>query len=210
VPVAVTADIVGSRALDDRAAAQRTVEAAIADAESALPLADRAFRPTVGDEFQAIFPTLSAALAAVMLLRLSLPEEVDCRFGVGVGDVTELPSIAPGGVSEGPGWWAARVAIDHVHAVQQRMLPAARTWIVAAEDAASPETIAVANAYVLARDQLIDAMSHRTRRLARGRCLGRTQRELAAAEGITQSAVSQALSAAGVSMLVAGFRSLLA
>jgi|GEM_PF-3402452 len=36
-------------------------------------------------------------------------------------------------------------------------------------------------------------MSARTRRLTYGRCLGITQRELAAAEGVTQPAVSQAL-----------------
>jgi len=70
------------------------------------------------------------------------------------------------------------------------------------------ERIAYANAYVLARDELVSAMSGRTRRLTYGRCLGRTQRELAEAEGITQPAVSQALSAAGSAALVAGFTDL--
>ena len=68
--------------------------------------------------------------------------------------------------------------------------------------------IAYANAYLLARDDLVASMSERTRRLTYGRCLGRTQRELAEAEGVTQPAVSQALASAGSAALVAGFADL--
>ena len=66
----------------------------------------------------------------------------------------------------------------------------------------------MANAYVLSRDQLVSSMSQRTRRLTYGRCLGRSQRDLAADEGITQSAVSQALASAGASAVVEGFLAL--
>ena len=64
----------------------------------------------------------------------------------------------------------------------------------------------MANSYLLARDQLVGAMSERTRRLTYGRCHGVTQRALAAAEGITQSAVSQALATSGASAVIEGFR----
>lgn len=61
------------------------------------------------------------------------------------------------------------------------------------------------NAYLLARDHMVGAMSQRARRLTYGRCLQRTQRELASREGISQSAVSQALAGSGSQAIVEGF-----
>jgi hypothetical protein len=71
---------------------------------------------------------------------------------------------------------------------------------------ADGDAVRHANAYLLVRDQLVGAMSERTRRLTHGRCRGLTQRRLAAQEGITQSAVSQALTAAGAAAVVEGYR----
>lgn len=91
--------------------------------------------------------------------------------------------------------------------MQQRAVPAARTRVVADSDESSSvqDAVKLANAYALVRDQLIDGMSARARRLTYGRCRGRTQRELAASENITQSAVSQTLSHSGAAALVATF-----
>lgn len=207
MPVVVTADIVGSRRLTDRASAQRALDGAIARVEHDLPSAVRPLRPTVGDEQQGVYPTLNAALAALLLLRLALPDDVDCRFGLGVGEIGAVPS-AHGAIPDGPGWWAARAAIEHVHALQQRTVPAVRTWVRAdeGEGDATRSALPFVNAYLLARDQLIDDMTERTRRLTYGRCLDSTQRELAEAEGLSQSAVSQALAASGAAALVEGFR----
>ena len=207
--VAVTADIIGSRQLPDRAAAQRAFDAAIARVERDLPVAVRGLRPTVGDEQQAVYPTLEAALGSVLLLRLALPDGVEFRYGVGIGGVGSVPSAAAEkGIPDGPGWWAARSAIEQLQAMQKRTAPQARTWVVAHEtaDDANPEAVRWTNAYLLARDELIGAMSERTRRLAYGRCLSRTQKELAEDEGITQSAVSQALSSSGAGSIVEGYR----
>lgn len=203
----ITADIIGSRELPDRAAAQRAIDDAVARVHADLPIAERVLTPTVGDELQGVYPDLPSALAALTLLRLALPDGVDLRFGVGVGEIGSVPSAA-GDIAEGPGWWAARQAIDTLHAKQVRTMPRARTWVSAAPGAADAASVALANAYVWARDELISTMSERSRRLAYGRCLGRTQADLARAEGITQSAVSQALSAAGAAAVVEGFRAL--
>jgi len=205
----VIADIVGSRRLDDRDAAQRAIEDAVARVQRDHPVAAVALTATVGDEFQAVYPELSAALRSLLLLQLALPGGVQLRFGVGLGPVEPVES-ASGRISDGPGWWAARGAIDEVHRLQDRAVPSARTRVVAApgEDADMDARIAYANAYLLARDELVGAMSDRTRRLTYGRCLGRPQRELAAAEGITQPAVSQALASAGAAAVVAGFTAL--
>jgi len=209
---AVTADIVGSRSLGDRAAAQRRLDTAVARAESDFPLAIRPMRPTVGDELQGIYATLAAASAAVLLMRLALPDGIECRFGIGVGPIDDVPSVTVGTISEGPAWWAARAAIDTVHRKQSRSLPSVRTWAAAAEgeDAAVHEAVRLANAGFVARDHLVTAMTERTRRITYRRCLGDTQRSIAQAEDITQSAVSQALAASGGAVLVDAVRALLA
>jgi hypothetical protein len=131
-----------------------------------------------------------------------LPDGVECRFGLGIGAVDGFES-ASGRLQDGPGWWAARAAIDTVHAKQQRAAPSARTWVVASpdEDAGVHTAAALANSYLLARDHLVGGMNERARRLTLGRCLGRTQRDLAQEEGITQPAVSQALAAIVVAAL---------
>src|SRR6478609_2585703 len=204
--ISVLADMVGSRRLADRRDAQRVLDAAIAAAETDLPLALEPLRPTVGDEQQGVYPTLEAALASLLLVQLALPDGVECRFGLGIGAVDGFDS-ASGRLQDGPGWWAARAAIDTVHAKQQRAAPSARSWVVASgdEDAGVHTAAALANSYLLARDHLVGGMNERARRLTLGRCLGRTQRELAEQEGITQPAVSQALAASGAAAVVEGF-----
>ncbi|WP_298743761.1 SatD family protein [uncultured Microbacterium sp.] len=204
--VAVIADIVGSRGLADRAVAQRIIDQSVLTVEQDFPSAERPLQPTVGDELQGVYPTVTAAMSGLLLLRLVLPEGIDCRYGIGIGTLIEVPSRV-GALAEGPGWWAAREAIDIVHARQARSVRGSRTWIVAADEADAVGTH-VANAYVLARDQVISEMSERTRRLTYGRLLGRTQGELARSEGITQSAVSQALATAGAGALIEGFAQL--
>lgn len=206
--VAVTADIIGSRRLPDRGEAQRAFDSVIAGVERDLPVAVRGLRPTVGDEQQAVYPTLEAALGSLLLLRLALPDGIEFRYGIGIGDVGTVASAAVDqGIPDGPGWWAARSAIEQVESLQRRTAPQARSWIVAHESAeVTADAVRWANAYLLSRDELVGAMSERTRRLAYGRCLSRTQSELAASEGITQSAVSQALSSSGAAGVVQGFR----
>lgn len=200
---AVIADIVGSRKLVDRAGAQRILHEQIARVDTDFPAAAQPLTPTVGDELQGVYDTLDQALGALLLLQLSLPDEVECRFGVGIGDVSGIHTDT-GVIPDGPAWWAAREAIDHVHALELRAAPRARTWIVAASghDDGMRTIVGTANAYLLVRDQLVGSMSDRERRLTYGRYRGRTQRQLADEEQITQSAVSQALSGAGAAAVL--------
>lgn len=204
--IAVIADIIGSRELDDRAAAQRAIDSALALVERDGPTPTTPLHPIVGDELQGVYPRIEDALAALLLLRLALPDGVDLRYGIGVGDVGVIPS-ASGDISEGSAWWAARAAIEHVERMQRRAAPTLRTRVEAAAEEQVP-ALTVVNAYLLARDELVGALSERARRLVLGRCRGTTQRELAEAEGITQPAVSQSLTTAGASALVEGYRML--
>ena len=140
--VAVIADIVASRRLDDRAAAQRQIARVIERVETDLPAARQPLTPTVGDELQGQYDRLDDALASLLLVRLALPDDIDCRFGVGVGDVRPIV-LDDRTVPEGPAWWAARQAVETVERMQQRAAPFARTWITAAEgeDAAMVDTV---------------------------------------------------------------------
>ena len=204
---AIIADIVGSRGLADRASAQTTFDDVVAAVDRELPLASKTLTPTVGDELQGEYRTLDDALAATLLLRLALPDGLELRFGIGIGATTSVPS-AGGELQDGPGWWAARAAIEMLATLERRRAPRARTWIVAGPGEDEAVRTDLANAYVLARDQLVGTMGERARRLAYGRCIGVTQKDLAQREGVTQSAVSQLLSTAGVPALVEGFRAL--
>jgi len=207
---ALTVDIVGSRELADRVAAQKQLEATLDRVAAALPVATHALRPTVGDELQGVYPHLRAAMATTLLLQLALPEGIDCRFGIGLGQIESIPS-RDGALSEGPAWWAARAAIEKAEDLARREFRQARTWVeTAADEGDAVELARIANAGLLARDRLVGKWSGRVRRLVYGRIMGTLQAELADAEGISQSAVSQTLSAAGAAAVIAGYRELVA
>ncbi len=207
--IAVIADIVGSRRLDDRAASQRVLDETIARVEREHPLAEQPFRPTVGDEQQAVYPRLGAAMTSLLLIQLALPDGIGFRFGIGIGEIRAVAS-AHREIADGPGWWAAREAIDAVHERQQRAVPHARTWIVGApgQDEVMDTTVAASNAYLLMRDEIVGRMSARERRLVSGRLDGRSQGELAESEGITQPSVSKALRSSGATALLSGLAAL--
>ena len=202
--VAVIVDISKSRTHPDRAALQAEIEQAFARVNEILPGVQR-LEPTFSDEFQAVYADVPAALRATLLARLFLPEGVDCRFGLGEGEVRTVGTGVGGAVQDGSAWWTARRAIDEARAHQYAKLGFLRTWYrrdAAAGDPARSE--ALVNAYLLARDQVVSTMNPRARRLLLGQLLGSTQAQLAAAEGITQSAVSQNLARSGANALAAG------
>lgn len=205
----VIADVVRSRAQPDRDTLQRGIEAALDRVHAVYPVTDRSLRATVADEFQGVFHGIEEALMTTLLVQLALPEGVACRFGVGWGEVHRVESSAAA-IEDGSGWWAARESVDHAHALQSGRVALARTWFTA-HDSAPAEVrrrAPLINAYLLARDQVVGAMSDRTRRLAFGAWQRVPQARLAEGEGISQSAVSQALGRAGVPALLLGLEGL--
>lgn len=205
IRVALLVDIVDSRLLVDREQAQAAVLDAFASASRDTPV-EVPLWATVGDEFQAVFATANQAVRVTALMRLRFPPELDCRFGIGEGDMREVGSGARGPIYDGSAWWRAREAIDRVESDQERVAPYARTWFVG--DAADVERVGAVNAHLLLRDHLIDTMSARARRLVAGVLGGATQSELAARERISQSAVSQNLRRSGGAALLAADRAL--
>ncbi|HET8957477.1 MAG TPA: SatD family protein [Microcella sp.] len=202
ISIALIIDIVGSRQLSDRPAAQRAIHdafaVAAADAEVVEPL-----WATVGDEFQAVFPRVRDALRVTSLMRLVFPDAIDCRFGLGSGDVRRLDAGRGAPIYDGSAWYHARGALDEVDQ-RSRNAPGLRTWFHS-DDATE---VALVTSHLILRDHLIDGMSGRERRLAAGALRGEPQQRLAESEGITQSAVSQNLRRSGAAALIAAHRAL--
>lgn len=205
--IAVIVDVSKSRAHADRRALQLGVEAALERVNELIePLQPLA--PTVGDEFQAAYPTLGLAVRATLLARLTLPDGVDCRFGLGHGELATIGVGAAGALQDGSAWWSAREAIGEAREREYAKQPFLRTWFASASaaplDDVAPAAAPFVNAYLTTRDHLVTAMSGRERRLLLGQLLGDTQTELAEAESITQSAVSQNLRRSGAAAVLAG------
>lgn len=213
--IAVIVDISKSRAHLDRADLQSDTLHAFGQVNQ-LVQAEQALEPTVGDEFQAIYADLPTALRATLLARLLLPEGIDCRFGLGHGEVHTVGASRFGPIQDGSAWWAARAAIEEAREREYSKLRFVRTWYndgteterqpgSDTADAISGEPgQALVNAYLLARDHLVFSMKPRTRRLLLGQIIGETQASLAKQEGISQSAVSQNLHSSGAVALLAG------
>jgi DNA-binding transcriptional LysR family regulator len=198
--VTVIGDLVGSRHSEDRAAVHARFAQAVEDVNVAyappVPL-----RIGTGDEFQGIFADLGTAITATLRLRLRLLPEVDVRQGIGWGPVQVLAEEPR--VEDGPGWWAARSAIERVEAYERRPATrAVRTAYVAAEDVPGPDAATV-NAALMTRDQLVSGMSARSMSVLDGLLRGKQQQEVADDLGISPSAVSQRIRADGIGVLLA-------
>lgn len=183
---AVIGDLVGSRDQPSRAEAQRSLRTALDTANDVIVSAVQPLEPTIGDELQGVYDDLHDALLATVLVRLALPETMDCRFGIGVGTLEIVGASNYGLTQDGPAWWSARTAIDTAKD-KSRHLPGLRTWIVR-DEMEGPD---MANAYLLVRDELVSGFDARQRRIALGAVQGRTRTQLAEQEGISVSAVSQ-------------------
>jgi hypothetical protein len=189
-------DVVGSRRATDRAGLHRRVAAALGQvAEGAID--PPAF--TVGDEFQGSYPTVGAAIDAALSVRLAVAPGIDVRFGIGFGEVTILDADAR--IQDGPGWWAARAAIQQTAEGQRQPgFALVRTTFQAAGDTRTDA--AAVNAALICRDHLLGSLDERSLRIVRGLMTGRTKKELAAGEGISPSAVSQRAARDGLDLIV--------
>ncbi|MGH3558374.1 MAG: SatD family protein, partial [Mycobacterium sp.] len=186
----------GSRRVADRPELHRVITAALRQVASGA-IDPPAF--TVGDEFQGSYPTVGAAIDAALSLRLLLAPEIDVRFGIGCGAVTVLDADA--GIQDGPGWWAAREAIQQTaEAQRQPGLALVRTTFRAHDD--TRDDVAAVNAALLCRDHLLGLLDDRSLRIVRGLMSNQTKKELAAAEGISPSAVSQRAGRDGLDLIV--------
>lgn len=189
-------DVVGSRQLADRAGVHRLLNEALRDIAAAA-VDPPAF--TVGDEFQGAFTSVGLAIDAALSLRLAVAPDIDIRFGIGWGAVTMLDEVA--GIQDGPGWWAAREAIEWTASTQRQPgLALVRTsFRAAAGTRADADAI---NAALICRDHLLGSLDDRSTRIVKALLKNRTKKDIAAAEGISPSAVSQRAGRDGLDLIV--------
>jgi len=194
----VIGDVVASRLVADRAGLHDRLADVLGQVNRrwspATPL-----RFTVGDEFQGAFATIEDALRATLRLRLGLLPAADLRHGLGWGEVSVLQEEPR--VEDGPGWWAARDAIEAVHEAEQH--PSTRWTRTAIRGDGVDSTVA---ALLPLRDRAVDALDERGIAILEGLLDDRTQREIARSLGITASAVSQRIRADGLDALVVSDR----
>ncbi|MGC5075680.1 SatD family protein [Agrococcus sp. DT81.2] len=201
--VAMIADIIASRALADRDAAQEQVLQAFRRAEERVRPATPAYA-TVGDEFQSIFRSSAQAIRSTTIVCLSLPEGLELRFGVGVGDDRIVDASGPAPIRDGSAWWNARAAIDHVRQAQRSGRSRARTGFV--HDGGAEEK--AIRGLLLLRDHILGGMRARDKRIALAGLEDVPQARTAETEGIRQSAVSQSWHRSGAASLVEMLRQL--
>ena len=178
---AVIGDLVGSRRARDRAAVHRALLGALEVSNTQVPH-EQPLEPTVGDEFQGAYATVVEAARAALVVRLHLLPAGDARVGIGLGEAATFDDSRSPRLQDGTAWWAARDALGHLDKPRNAGL---RTWYVG--EGADAE-----NAYLTCRDALVDRLSERGHRMLAMALAGRTQREIAEAEGVSPSAVSQA------------------
>ena len=189
-------DVVGSRALADRARVHRLLN------EALHGVADDAIDPpafTVGDEFQGAFTSVGLAIDSALSLRLAVAPGIDVRFGIGWGAVTMLDETA--GIQDGPGWWAAREAIEWTASAQRQPgLTLVRTsFRVSGDSRADVDAI---NAALICRDHLLGSLDDRSTRIVKALLNNQTKKDIAAAEDISASAVSQRAGRDGLDLIV--------
>lgn len=194
--VGIIADIVGSRDLTDRTAAQGAIMNAFEQAEASVATIRQAWA-TVGDEFQLIAATWQDALRITLRVQVFLPEDLRLRFGIGVGQINTVDDGPTGPIQDGTAWWNARQAIETIEEQQQRREEILTGFL--AED--SELTTAVTTQLVM-RDHIVARMKARERRLLAALLTGATQQDAARAEKVSQAAVSQALHRSGAMALL--------
>lgn len=211
--VAVLGDLVASREAADRRALQRALEEALGTVNANVAVL-QPLTPTVGDEFQGLFQRLDQGLAATLWGRLVLWPHSDVRFGVGVGDLASYDADRAPYAQDGPAWWAAREALDHVEEIGQAHTapPGWRTCVRLAADPAPPasppagdpappgsalldglDPEALLNAFLVCRDTLVAGLDDRDARILVACLRGQSQATIAEQEAISASAVSQRL-----------------
>ena len=109
-------DLIGSRGSADRRRLHATF-AAVLDRVNTELRPPTPVRMQVGDEYQGVFASLGDALHASLTVRLAMLPGADVRHGIGRGSI-EVLSEEPR-VEDGPGWWAARGAIERVEEAER-------------------------------------------------------------------------------------------
>lgn len=184
---ALLGDVVASRADPDRAALQERLVTALAATDTRVP-PWRPLRMTIGDEFQALYEDLGAAVAATLQLRLLLADGPQVRIGIGWGELTLGGEEGSPYGQDGPCWWRAREALEALEEAEGSNL-APWGWRTAVRTGGSLDELL--NGYLMLRDHLLGGLDTTDVEILRGLDRGDSQRAIADRLGLHPSSVSR-------------------
>lgn len=194
-----------SRQVEDRGLLQERL-GEVLEQMNAMFMPHIPLEPTLGDEFQACFDDVAVAICASLVVRLELLRTagVDTRYGLGVGSIEIFARRRPLS-QDGPGWWAAREAIES----SRKLAEAPRTaftrtsFSAVGADGWCRDKENALNAFLLCRDAMVDQMKQTSRNRLSGLMQGWSQSRIATEEGATQGAISQSLARSGAFAILA-------
>jgi len=196
---AIIGDLVQSRRHSDQMALFATVRQSLERVNLHVP-ALQPLQMTIGDEFQAVYETVPAALDASLMVRLELAGTCDVRFGIGWGEISTFDSDATPMAQSGSSWWNAREALDRAAAeVTRRGWPRGMRTLISG---LPPDQNATMNAFLLCHDELLSAMDARASKATLGLMLGRRQLDIANELGISQPAVAKRQKESGAMAII--------
>ena len=185
--VALIGDVIESTGFEDQRSLFTSIEQALCKVNGAVP-AQQPLRMSVGDEFQGLYPNVAAALKAGLLVRLRLYGVCELRIGMGRGRIEMMDPESVPFRQSGPGWWAARDAMNEVRALEskQKWPRSLRCRFRSGTD----DGTGIINAFLLAQDQILSRMDERDARITIGLFEGEQQRKIATDLGVTQPSVA--------------------
>lgn len=203
-PVALIGDLVASRTTPDRQAVHDQLSRVLISTNQ-RHLAVHPALITLGDEFQGVYAELGTAVAASFAIRLALADTVEVRFGLGRGEVHTLD--ADHGIRDGSAFWSARDAIEAAeHRAGHARSRSSRTVYLCPDE--PPHQVALVQSTLDCLDFMVGSLSTPSRSILDGLMNQRPQNEMAAALGLSPSAVSQRIRRDGLAVAVGALTSL--
>ncbi|HHU04360.1 MAG TPA: hypothetical protein GXZ81_05020 [Fastidiosipila sp.] len=118
--VAIIGDLQDSRQLEDRLQVQEKLKATLnfINESYSADIASK-FTITLGDEFQGLLNNGANIMSIIAVIQHRM-QPVNIRFGIGVGDVTTTINRDLAIGADGPAYYKARQAIDHLKSSSKR------------------------------------------------------------------------------------------
>ncbi len=190
-------DVISSRDDSDREELQRRLRQAF-DAVNDLVPSLQPLMMTIGDEFQAVYETLAAALEAHFRLAIEMYGRATIRVGLGWGAIRVFERERLPLEQDGEAWWHARDALATIESAEQRYgMPAGwRTAVITGAD----DTLL--NGYLVLRDHILAGIDLTDVAIIRGLLAGETLTGIAHSLGLNKSSVSRRASSHGLTALL--------
>lgn len=139
--VAIIADIIGSKKINDRSGVQKQLEKVLEQINITYRHAIASqFIITLGDEFQGVLHDGSVALDVLDRIQREM-HPITFRFGIGVGSISvRLQPVTSLG-SDGTAFHLARSLIEEVRALETKKTEAKTNMLISIEDQESTSTL---------------------------------------------------------------------